>query len=1123
MSVSDVFTDLPGPNLDVLQVTYGLVIVSICLLAGWGCRFRPRTSNSRHRSLSHHDSPPPAERPIHVLHEDENAALDIIAVHGLAANPDYAWIWLPKNNPPGIPGYPEKHFNWLKDLLPTKLASSNIPSRIMTFNYDSNWFLDAPKQRLSNISDSLLASLRNKRVEANARPLIFIGHSFGGNLIEQTILSASRHESGFTDIAASTVGVIFLGTPHRGSAAASWGSLLASHAPSHLGFEDRILKDLEEQSGTLIDRLHDFSRWLFSESVPVICYFEKRVTDYSSRVGPMGKALPLKDLVVPETSACIDGHRKMALDTDHFKINKFYGKDDPSFKMIYPEIECMARNATDMLNRRRLPNVIPTDERNTSGKLQQCLQQMRVSNPRDVLMHIQNQKGERLENSCEWILKREEFTKWGASSGPRLLRLIGPPALERRHYLRFLWRSFTARLKDHLLLQNSNLFRHIESDFKRHSGSRLFEDLFDNSFALLRIFQDMIQDDEAGEVFILLDALDECDKSTRSDFLSSMARLFKSSQGSKGKLKVLITCRPEIGDIEDAFSGMGVSLRIDAANINDDLSLFIDKKVSALAKRKNYNKALKTKVRYALKKGSGGTFLWVSLMVADLARPGILMHQVQEKLRNLPHGLDQVYASILDRIEPSHQGIAKFILHCMVASREPLSKREIQSAFATSFPAEGSTAFPNVEDLQVYDDILSACSSIVNTVDSEYREPRLHFCHQSVKDFLLIDDSKSGQKWYHTTLDAAHLHMFHACWNYLNADNGKLYNKLFFEKEDEDGMIRLHQDSSANPLTAHPFTVYAYVWWKEHITSSCPAVLHELAIDLPKTPIMRDLSMIRAAEKNNKAMVQFLISCGGNINARDNKGATSLTYAIKNGNRDVVQVLLATGKVDVKLKWHDETLLIMVIQRKWKNIVQMLLKMEGVDLHLRDWNGMTALHWATRDGLKEIIQMLAATGNIDWNVKDKFGQTALDLAFSTGDKDIVQWILETENVDINSANVVGNPPLNWFINRGDKIMVQYLLTREDLDETRIWCNRWLQEGVDINLQDKYGQSPVTWAVANEDKDILQMLLATDKADLDSKDELGETLRALAVRMGNEDILQMLVTQGKSNTVEEGTN
>lgn len=258
----------------------------------------------------------------------------IVAVHGLGANPDYAWVWLPKNNPPDNPSYPSKPLNWLSDLLPSKLLSSRLPCRVMAFNYDSKWFLKAPQQRLSNISDNLLNSLRNNREEVGLcffdykqqitnnlpkaidRPLIFIGHSFGGNLIEQVCglldpglrsvvlniwqaIVSSRLHSEYKHIAESTVGVIFLGTPHRGSEAAKWGVLIASLGVTLIETETRILDDLQEQSGTLIDRLHDFSSWLFSESVPVVCYWEQLASDYSARAWPLGLiAKPmLKELV----------------------------------------------------------------------------------------------------------------------------------------------------------------------------------------------------------------------------------------------------------------------------------------------------------------------------------------------------------------------------------------------------------------------------------------------------------------------------------------------------------------------------------------------------------------------------------------------------------------------------------------------------------------------------------------------------------------------------------------------------------------------------------------------------------------------------------------------------------
>ena len=57
----------------------------------------------------------------------------------------------------------EKKVNWLADddLLPNKIPNA----RIMTFNYESKWHADAPKQRRSLCAEQLLVALDNKRKE----------------------------------------------------------------------------------------------------------------------------------------------------------------------------------------------------------------------------------------------------------------------------------------------------------------------------------------------------------------------------------------------------------------------------------------------------------------------------------------------------------------------------------------------------------------------------------------------------------------------------------------------------------------------------------------------------------------------------------------------------------------------------------------------------------------------------------------------------------------------------------------------------------------------------------------------------------------------------------------------
>ena len=125
----------------------------------------------------------------------------IVAVHGLGAIPDWAWIWKRE----ATMSEEEIHINWLRDedILPSKITHA----RIMTFSYESTWHKDAPRQWQSFCVNQLLTALDNQRKQVSANnisiltwlirlhpqqeatseyhPVIFIAYSFGGIVIEQ--------------------------------------------------------------------------------------------------------------------------------------------------------------------------------------------------------------------------------------------------------------------------------------------------------------------------------------------------------------------------------------------------------------------------------------------------------------------------------------------------------------------------------------------------------------------------------------------------------------------------------------------------------------------------------------------------------------------------------------------------------------------------------------------------------------------------------------------------------------------------------------------------------------------------------------------------------------------------
>lgn len=83
----------------------------------------------------------------------------------------------------------------------------------------------------------------------------------------------------------NTCGVIFLGTPFRGSGASSWGVTIA-HCASTLGLgaNTRLLKTLEEGSERLDLLLNDFTVMAKLVGMKLVCFYELRET----RMGKLG-------------------------------------------------------------------------------------------------------------------------------------------------------------------------------------------------------------------------------------------------------------------------------------------------------------------------------------------------------------------------------------------------------------------------------------------------------------------------------------------------------------------------------------------------------------------------------------------------------------------------------------------------------------------------------------------------------------------------------------------------------------------------------------------------------------------------------------------------------------------
>ena len=111
------------------------------------------------------------------------------------------------------------------------------------------------------------------------------------------------------------------------------------------------------------------------------------------------------------------------------------------------------------------------------------------------------------------------------------------------------------------------------------------------------------------------------------------------------------------------------------------------------------------------------------------------------------------------------------------------------------------------------------------------------------------------------------------------------------------------------------------------------------------------------------------------------------------------------------------------------NRVKQLLEHEDIDVSTK----VTALMWASYNGLTRIVELFLKQENIDVNTEDRYGVTALMLASGGGHVDIVELLLEYENIDVNAKNKEGGTALGWAYAEGHTRIVELLLKQENID------------------------------------------------------------------------------------------
>jgi hypothetical protein len=192
----------------------------------------------------------------------------------------------------------------------------------MTYGYDidiDEFSAAAFLNDLNDLGQDMGYSLVSQRNECPSRPILFIAHGVGGLVCQQTLI-LSNNIDGLWQISSSCMGVIFMGTPHGGSALALYGEKLAKCM-------DIVLSANWEISGPCglgSDYLHriedDFGAVLHTDSPPKIFYFYEVIV-MNNEVGK----------IVEGQAAVLREYDNGRINANHFDMVKFGGNSDEGY------------------------------------------------------------------------------------------------------------------------------------------------------------------------------------------------------------------------------------------------------------------------------------------------------------------------------------------------------------------------------------------------------------------------------------------------------------------------------------------------------------------------------------------------------------------------------------------------------------------------------------------------------------------------------------------------------------------------------------------------------------------------------------------------------------------------
>ena len=790
------------------------------------------------------------------------------------------------------------------------------------------------------------------------------------------------------------------------------------------------------------------------------------------------------------------------------------------------------------------------------------------------------------KGTCQWILGHPLFVSWLEKAENALLWLTGPPGCGKTVMSLFLAKRLEeppmpqrpsnvciffcddkiSEQRDakniligiifQLIRHNRSLVRHASKAYEIQGPA-----IFRSFTALWAIFVKIATDPRTGPTYIIIDALDECEKVTRQSLLHSIRTFLQApirSLVGRQHVKFVLTSRPSLTELErsiDHASEHRIPVDDSQGGYDGDIGIFIQQRVEEISRQRRFSPEIKDFLQRTLYSKSGQTFLWVHVVLESLQNSLFSsMQDLQDIIRRIPPDLETTYLAFLSAIPLSNQDMASTLLKLILGSSRPLISDEINIAFTIDPSHRTAANVTSSCQIAMLYTLQAVLGPLVRISDS-----RVTLVHQSAKEFILHRISSGSTlppAIRAIDTEGCALVVASACIEYLllddfaedffslsdsstlsSSDASDPYNsspisttaKPFWDEDagDLDAHVlfresdALDEDTCQLLASRYAFYRYAALHWGEHFA------LCEASASVRLRDAVKGLLDINTANSSNWVRFHFRKAAAGDKNIPSSLDAVTLAayfnlhetlkdfldsqesipqahkdhalyWGSERGHSRIVETLLRAGADPNTAISGSQTPLMAASINDHLDCVVILLADDRTDLHMRGKRGRTALSFACGSGHDQIVKTLLSRDHSKIDEEDNSGATALFWAVGGGHIPIVSMLAQEPTVDVNHRDKEGRTAVSWAAGDGmDEVLKTLLRIRE----------------VDVSLKDNRGRSPLSWAARNGCTAAVRVLMRDRRVDKGSVDGDQRNAISWASAGGHLDTLRVLLKHG----------